>query len=303
MHAVGLHSALAIKRQRKRRDEQRRARERRYSAQSGESGLTSPRASTGSLDRHHRHHHTVQPHHTAGQGMLDSKVVTSIGMLHIGVVFLVLGGFLLGSGLLPGDLATWSSKGSGGWWNELVITGIFAVVVGVFLIVLNRVIAKKEEDDLEEYVQRQLTRSRSGHRLERDVETGGLTTRHGRKAKQLKKMTSLSSIELQSEKTTSSPPRSPPPAYSPPPVSNGDHPGQSPLFLEQITEEEIISDRHETSTTNSLSPGSPSETRELLRNNSHHSKQNGTHHSQHNHNYQHHRDDHHQPIYVNPART
>ncbi|XP_074116291.1 uncharacterized protein LOC141538598 [Cotesia typhae] len=295
MHAVGLHSALAIKRQRNRRDEQRRARERRYSAQSGESGLTSPRASTGSLDRHHRHRHVIQQHH-AGQGMVDSKVVTSIGMLHIGVVFLVLGGFLLGSGLLPGDLATWSSKGSGGWWNELVATGLFAVVVGIFLIVLNRVIAKREEDDLEEYVQRQLTRSRSGHRLERDVETGGLTTRHARKAKQLRKMTSLSSIELQSEKTTSSPPRSPPPAYSPPPVANGDHSVQPPLFLEQITEEEIISDRLETSTTNSLSPGSPSETRELLRNNSRHSKLNGTHTPQHNHNYHHH--DEHPPIYV-----
>ncbi|XP_034939892.1 uncharacterized protein [Chelonus insularis] len=304
MHAVGLHSALAIKRQRKRRDEQRRARERRYSTQSGESGLTSPRASTGSLDRH-RHPHKAQPHHAAGQGMLDSKVVTSIGMLHIGVVFLVLGGFLLGSGLLPGDLANWSSKSSGGWWNELVATGLFAVLVGIFLIVLNRIIAKKEENDLEEYVQRQLTRSRSGHRLERDVETGGLTTRHARKAKQLKKMTSSNSIEVQSEKSLSTPPRSPPPAYSPPAVANGDHNVQAALFLEQITEEEIISDRLETSTTNSLSPGSPSETRELLRTDSRYNKQNGHHNPQHNHyhHHHHHHQEEHQPIYVNPART
>lgn len=48
---------------------------------------------------------------------------------------------------------------------------------------LNCLISKREEDDLEEYVQRQLTRSRSGHRLERDVETGGLTTRHNRRIK------------------------------------------------------------------------------------------------------------------------
>lgn len=45
-------------------------------------------------------------------------------------------------------------------------------------------ISKREEDDLEEYVQRQLTRSRSGHRLERDMETGGLTTRQNRRMKQ-----------------------------------------------------------------------------------------------------------------------
>lgn len=279
MHAVGLHSALAIKRQRKRRDEQRRARERRYSAQSGESGLTSPRASTGSLDHHGRHHKgTHGAARTAGQGMLDTKVVTSIGMLHIGVVFLVLGAFLLMSGLLPGDLAHWGSKSSTGWWNELVAVGLFAIGVGVFLIVLNRVIAKKEEDDLEQYVQRQLTRSKSGHRLERDVETGGLTTRHARRAKQMKQEASDTSLEIEDGKAVDgdgSPPRSPPPAYSPQIAINGDNQAvQSALYLEQITEEEIISDRVETSTTTSLSPGSPSETRELLQN-VRYSKQNG----------------------------
>ena len=286
MHAVGLHSALAIKRQRKRRDEQRRARERRYSTQSGESGLTSPRASTGSLEHHPRHHKTANLHRSAGQSMVDSKVVTSIGMLHIGVVFVVLGAFLLASGLLPGDFASWGTKASGGWWNELVAIGLFAIIVGIFLIVLNRVIAKKEENDLEEYVQRQLTRSRSGHRLERDVETGGLTTRHARKAKQIKNTISSGSIKIQDDdKSSSSLPRSPPPAYSPTSssVSNGDHqiPIQSVLFLEQITEEEAISDRFETSTTNSISPGSPSETRELIQANSKHCRQNGTYNPQH----------------------
>ena len=276
MHAVGLHSALAIKRQRKRRDEQRRARERRYSAQSGESGLTSPRASTGSLDQQPKHHKTGHPNRSAGQGMLDSKVVTSVGMLHIGVVFLVFGAFLLMSGLLPGDLAQWGTKASGGWWNELVAIGLFAIIVGMFLIILNKVIAKKEENDLEEYVQRQLTRSKSGHRLERDAETGGLTTRQARRARQLQQQAATAAaIETENEKESSSPPRSPPPAYSPPPTLNGDHQtAQSALYLEQITEEEVISDRVETSTTNSLSPGSPSETRELLQN-PRHSKQNG----------------------------
>lgn len=70
------------------------------------------------------------------------------------------------------------------YWNELVATGLFAVILGIFLLVLNCLISRKEEDDLEEYVQRQLTRSRSGHRLERDVETGGLKTRHNMRYKQ-----------------------------------------------------------------------------------------------------------------------
>lgn len=281
MHAVGLHSALAIKRQRKRRDEQRRARERRYSTQSMESGFTSPRASIGSLD-HHRHHQAAQVHRAAGGGMLDSKVVTSIGMLHIGVVFLVLGAFLLASGLLPGDLASWSSKASGGWWNELVATGLFALIVGVFLIILNKVIARKEENDLEAYVQRQLTRSRSGHRLERDVETGGLTTRQARKAKQMKTIASSEPMQMDDEEEVfgGSLPRSPPPAYSSPPVTPGETQVPQVMFLEQITEEEAISDKIETSTTNSLSPGSPSETRELLQTDGgSHCKQNGNPHS------------------------
>lgn len=141
-------------------------------------------------------------------------MVTSIGMLHIGVVFVVFGIFLIGAGILPDDITQWDIFGMcthskhtrptvfGGifaetlrscpplkyaakstWWNELVCTGLFALGLGIFLVVLNCLISKREEDDLEEYVQRALTRTRSGHRLERDVETGGLTTRQNRRSK------------------------------------------------------------------------------------------------------------------------
>ena len=93
------------------------------------------------------------------------QVVTSIGMLHIGVVFVVFGIFLMGAGLIPDDVTSqnaWSIFAKDSWWNELVLTGLFAIGLGVFLIVLNSIISKKEEDDLEAYVQSQLTRSRSG---------------------------------------------------------------------------------------------------------------------------------------------
>ena len=96
------------------------------------------------------------------------QVVTSIGMLHIGVVFVVFGIFLLGAGLIPDDVSSqnaWSIFAKDSWWNELVLTGLFAIGLGVFLIVLNSIISKKEEDDLEAYVQSQLTRSRSGKSL------------------------------------------------------------------------------------------------------------------------------------------
>ena len=44
---------------------------------------------------------------------------------------------------------------------------MFAIGLGIFLIILNSVISKKEEDDLEAYVQSQLTRSRSGNKMRR----------------------------------------------------------------------------------------------------------------------------------------
>lgn len=113
--------------------------------------------------------------------MVDTKVVSSIGMLHIGIVFLVLGLFLIGSGLIPDDYTSWDQ--SLNWWNELVFTGASAILLGVFLIVLNHYLSQQEEDELSRYVERQLTRSRSGKRLIKDEETGCLTTKHEKEAK------------------------------------------------------------------------------------------------------------------------
>lgn len=105
MHAVaGIHSAMAIKRQRHRREVAARERERRFSTQSSESGDTH-HSLHGSTKRKFRQ--PAGPHHA---NMLETKVVTSIGMLHIGVVFLVFGIFLLGAGLLPTDMS-----GMGEW--------------------------------------------------------------------------------------------------------------------------------------------------------------------------------------------
>lgn len=259
MHAVGLHSALAIRRERKRRAEQQRARERRYS-HSSESGVTSPHCSTGSLER--RRFRNTRP--------TENEVVSSVGMLHLGVVFLVLGLFLIGSGWLPDDVTSWSSIGSVSWFNELVCSGLFASTIGIFLIVLHKYLTKSEEDALEDYVQRQLTRSRSGHRLERDAETGGMHTKNARRARATEVLPDTT-IETYSE---------PPPDRAHGFVNalalNGDAMRETPL--EQIVEEEISvasdnekrlgrfnRDTYSTPSVHmSLSPGSPSDTRELL---------------------------------------
>lgn len=260
MHAVGLHSALAIRRERKRRAEQQRARERRYSVQSTESGVTSPHCSTGSLERR-RFNKT---------GATDNEVVSSVGMLHLGVVFLVLGMFLVASGWLPDDVTAWSSIGSVSWFNELVCSGLFALGIGIFLIVLHKYLTKSEEDALEDYVQRQLTRSRSGHRLERDAETGGMRTKGARRAR----ATEVLPETVTETYTEPSPDRVH--GFVNALALNGDAMRETPL--EQIVEEEVSvaseterrlgkfnKDTYSTpSVAPSLSPGSPSDTRELL---------------------------------------
>ncbi|KAI4455825.1 hypothetical protein MML48_8g00005687 [Holotrichia oblita] len=113
MHGTaGLHSAMAIKRQRRLREQaKKRALER-------ERRLSSRTSSMDSIDREH--------HYTQKKPARESTLATSIGMLHLGVCFLVFGLFLIGSGLLPDDMVSWRS---GGWWNELVATGIFVAAL------------------------------------------------------------------------------------------------------------------------------------------------------------------------------
>ncbi|KAG7302622.1 hypothetical protein JYU34_012569 [Plutella xylostella] len=255
MHAVGLHSALAIRRERKRRAEAQRARERRHSVQSSESGVTSPHCSTGSLERRR----------PRAPRSADQEVVSSVGMLHLGVVFLVLGLFLLASGLLPDNVTSWSSIGSVSWFNELVCSGMFALAIGVFLIALHKYLTKSEEDALEDYVQRQLTRSRSGHRLERDAETGGMHTKNARRVKAEAGAGGGAGRGEEAERAH---------GFVNALALNGDALREGPL--EQIAEEEVLGeperryarfnkDTYSTpSVAPSLSPGSPSDTRELL---------------------------------------
>ncbi|KAF7283004.1 hypothetical protein GWI33_001592 [Rhynchophorus ferrugineus] len=249
MHgSAGLHSAMAIKRQRRRREREakKRALERRLSSK------------TNSMDS--MEHMT---HRRPSFQQVESYQVTSIGLLHIGVCFLVLGLFLIGSGLLPDDLLTWKS---GGWWNELTMTGIFVTGVGIFLIGLNKIVSRKEEEELQDYVRSQLTRSRSGHRLERDVETGCLTTKHHRRLleQQREDKNKTNGTDLASV-------HSPLTKAAPVTVLNGE------AHLEKIMEEEMercemevkpleLKETMSTTTTASVSPGTPSESRELLAN-------------------------------------
>ncbi|KAL3274603.1 hypothetical protein HHI36_015984 [Cryptolaemus montrouzieri] len=245
MHgSAGLHSAMAIKRQRRLREQaKKRERERKLSSR------------TSSIDSMEH----LPSKQVSARAATDPTLASGIGMLHIGVCFIVLGLFLICSGLLPDDMMSWTT---GGYWNELVATGIFVVVIGIFLVILNKVVSKREEEDLNEYVQRQLTRSRSGHRLERDVETGCLTTKHHRKVLEKQREDKERGLDI-------TPVHSPYNKNAPHTfVQNGE------AHLEKILEEDVFereeivhTELRETmsnTTTASLSPGSPTETRELI---------------------------------------
>ncbi|XP_050538014.1 uncharacterized protein LOC126903683 [Daktulosphaira vitifoliae] len=182
MHSFGLQSALAIRRQRKRRAELKRHMERRrLSSQSVESGIHDSRSTVTSPTEHNGSFTHSRRRRKKPPKMLDTKVASSIGMLHVGVVFLVLGLFLIGSGIVPDDYISWNPKN---WLNELVITGVTSSIIGLFLIILNHFIYRKAEDDLAAYVERQLTRTRSGRRLVPDAETGAMQTKQQFKARQ-----------------------------------------------------------------------------------------------------------------------
>ena len=159
MHgSVGLHSALAIKRQRNLRDQKRRQ-DRRFS---------SPKDSiSGMPDVHRKKFKHIVP--------TDTAIASNIGMMHLGIIFLVLGIILLSSGMLSDNPIRGIHSGT--WINELISSGIFAVLLGLFLLAVNRFTSDKEDKKLNEYVQNQLNRTKSGHYLDRDVITGGLKPR------------------------------------------------------------------------------------------------------------------------------
>ncbi|GAB0090295.1 uncharacterized protein DMENIID0001_050130 [Sergentomyia squamirostris] len=233
MHAMGIHSALAVKRQRKRRDDQKKkVHERRFSLQSADS------LDTNASSSRRRHRYGLRKRNTESS-LLEQQVVSSIGMLHIGVVFVVFGIFLLGAGILPDDMSSFNLFAWETWWNELVCTGAFAIGLGIFLIILNSFISKREETDLEEYVQRQLTRSRSGHRLERDVETGGLATRNQHKSRQQKELLHSPVTESSNEPLSS--------------TNTHDGPLGGDILLEQILEEDNRCDERSGEIASSLS--------------------------------------------------
>ena len=139
---------MAIGRQRRRREEQRRAKARRLSSFS--ETLMSPsgsslRGSVVSLDG------TTRTRHASRRGkrsVLDAKMMGTVTTFHVGIVFLMMGLMCVVSSLVPGYITR--------DWQEFLGIGCFLVVVGSVLIIVNRVVSAREERRFTRYISRKL---------------------------------------------------------------------------------------------------------------------------------------------------
>lgn len=78
-------------------------------------------------------------------------------MSHVGVIFLTVGLFLMLAAIITNETNQAEIA-------ELIGTGIICLVIGLFLVILNRFYGQKEEEELQNYVETRLGRSRSGQR-------------------------------------------------------------------------------------------------------------------------------------------
>lgn len=151
-----VQSAMAIRRQRHRREEAVRAKNRRSSHQSDHLML-SESGSQLSLDGQ-----------IARSSVRHQKVMGGVTTFHVGVVFLFMGILLLISGLVPGytNRQYWDSSNANNQSGNakqdnkraplLLGTGSFLVLAGVLLIVAHRIASRKEEEQFSRYITRKL---------------------------------------------------------------------------------------------------------------------------------------------------
>lgn len=157
-----VHSAIAIGRQRRRRNEAVRAKARRSSHQSDHLMRSdSGEGSTTSLD-------AFSSHTTRHQ-----KMIGGVTTLHVGIIFLFMGLILLTSGLV----STYTNRKQPYWeepqsntsiWNKNNAQALFAIssvliVMGSVLIAANRKAAREEDEKFSRYISRKLAPAKLTH--------------------------------------------------------------------------------------------------------------------------------------------
>ena len=155
MYAI--QGAMAIRRQRQMR-ENRRLSQVRMSTKSGRKGSNSPRGSDAA---------SVEAPVKAVQlnGSNIPKAETSQTAFYLGVVFILLGFLMIFSSMISNSALDTD-------WSRLLGVGVTFLLVGLIMVMVNRIITAREEEELKRYVSHRLGRSRSGHTLVRDAESG-----------------------------------------------------------------------------------------------------------------------------------
>lgn len=85
-------------------------------------------------------------------------------MFHVGAVFLTVGLFLLLAAVITNETNQAEIA-------ELIGTGVVCLVIGLFLVILNRFYGQREEEELQHYVETRLARTRSGQRLYHEADS------------------------------------------------------------------------------------------------------------------------------------
>lgn len=100
------------------------------------------------------------------------KTESCMTAFHLGVVFILLGFLMVFSSMISGSV-----KESD--WSQLLGVGATFIIVGLVMVMVNRIITEKEEEELTRYVHHRLARSRSGHALVRCTESTHELGHHG----------------------------------------------------------------------------------------------------------------------------
>ena len=101
----------------------------------------------------------------AGQrDLLDPpKPESSLTAFHLGIVFILLGFLMVFSAMITNSMVE-------GDWSHLLGVGVTFIMVGLIMVMVNRIITAREEEELAKYVTTRLARTRSGYHIGRDLD-------------------------------------------------------------------------------------------------------------------------------------
>ena len=144
MHAV--QGALAVRRERNKRL-QRRLSDKNKSFRNGSGGSRRPSDDV-----------------EGGEVVEQPREGTSMTSFYIGVVFILLGFLLIFSSMIPANVVNAD-------WSKLLGVGVAFLIVGLLMVMVNRILSAQEDEELKTYVSNRLGRTRSGQVLCRSRNT------------------------------------------------------------------------------------------------------------------------------------